>query len=164
MPRTIIKCSARRKRPYCWRWATMRAARAWPMPGRRSNSSGDAVLILTSGAPVVSWPRIGGWLDASAGWRGNLTQEAPKRDMSASGTNEASKRFTRALFLMQSEAQRGRPLCRVRVQNARSLKNSGTCNIQRRLFHRVFHRFLWKSVETVARRLATAGVAFQIVY
>jgi hypothetical protein len=30
-------------------------------------------------------------------------------------------------------------LCREDVQNARSLKLSGTCNVKKRFFHRVFH-------------------------
>ena len=49
MPRTMIRCSGRRNGPYFSRCSTMRAARAFPMPGSNSNSLADALLILILG-------------------------------------------------------------------------------------------------------------------
>ena len=46
MPRTISRCSGRRKRPYCPRWATILSARTMPTPGNLSSSAADAVLTL----------------------------------------------------------------------------------------------------------------------
>ncbi len=46
MPRTIIKCSGRRKGPYCSRCATIRSAMPWPIPGSFSSSNREALLMF----------------------------------------------------------------------------------------------------------------------
>jgi len=46
-PRTIIRCSARRKGPYCARCARIRSASTLPTPGSASRSRAEAVFMLS---------------------------------------------------------------------------------------------------------------------
>ena|SRR6266545_1781830 len=48
IPRTIIKCSARRNGPCSSRYATIRSAMILPSPGSVSSNCGVAVLMLIS--------------------------------------------------------------------------------------------------------------------
>ena len=50
IPRTIIRCSARRNGPYFSRCSTMRSARPLPIPGSVSSSFAEAALTLIFGA------------------------------------------------------------------------------------------------------------------
>lgn len=89
IPRTTIKCSARRNAPNCSRCAMMRAARLTPMPGSFSSSARAAVLILMRGAIWLDEKLFSGVkADKTAVCRFILTQdEADSTAQSASDNN-----------------------------------------------------------------------------
>jgi hypothetical protein len=128
----------------------MRAASAGPMPGSFSNSSREARLIETG---AESSARVGTWEAGTRARRGNLTQaEATAAD--AQHRMIQPRRFFKRFRATAGRCLPGRlrDVCRASVQNARSLKSSGTCNFENQVIHRLFHRTCGKVVESLSAK------------
>src|SRR5436305_5143940 len=129
----------------------MRAASAGPMPGSFSSSSRDERFMEISGAPSgVREARVT-CVASDEARRDNLTQE----ELAAAATQHSmiQPRVFRKRIRSTCESrssQRVCDSCRQSVQNARSLKFSGTCNAKKRDIHRVFHRNCGKVVGSIS--------------
>src|SRR3954471_12765741 len=128
----------------------MRAASAGPMPGSFSNSSREARLIETV---AESSARAGIWEAATCARRGNLTQ-AEEAAADAQHRMIQHRRFFKTFRATAGRRlpQSLREVCRRSVQNARSLKSSGTCNLKNQVIHRLFHRSCGKVVESLSAK------------
>jgi hypothetical protein len=122
----------------------MRAASAGPTPGNFSNSSREALLMETCAEPSTG---AGVCVATACARRGNLTQD---RQAAADAQHrmiqprDFFKEFRATVW--RRLPQRLREVCRRSVQNARSLKSSGTCNAENQVIHRLFHRSCGKVV------------------
>ncbi len=113
------------------------------MPGNASSSFDEAVLMFirdeAAGARTA-----GGWAESRMVWRSCRTHDAKSakiahvKMLSDFGGWKLPWKIGR---LNPNTSLRSRlEVCSESVQNARSPKNSGTCNSKTALFHRLFHR------------------------
>ena len=139
----------------------MREARAGPMPGSFSSSSRGARFMETSfDSSCAIESRVICALASSAG-RGSLTQA----EFTAAATQHRmiQPKVFRKRIRSTCESRSVRrvcDICRERVQNARSLKISGTCNVKKRDIHRVFHRSCGKVVNSLPWSHLPANCSF----
>src|SRR5437588_4047194 len=133
----------------------MRAASAGPMPGSFSSSSRDERFMEISGVPSgVSEARVT-CVTSGETRRDNLTQA--ELAAAAAQHRMIQPRVFRKRIRSTCESrspQRVFDSCRQSVQNARSLKFSGTCNAKKRDIHRVFHRNCGKVIGSISSKQA----------
>src|SRR2546423_10717543 len=136
----------------------MRAASAGPMPGSFSSSWRDEWFMEISGAPSGVREARGTCITSDEARRGSLTQEG----LAAAATQHRmiQPRVFRKRIRSTCESrssQRVCDSCRESVQNARSLKLSGTCNAKKRDIHRVFHSFCGKVGESFSPNIVAGA-------
>lgn len=162
MPRTIIKCSGRRKGPNCWRCATIRSAIPSPIPGNCSNSCDEAVLMFIAEA----WARpakSGLNLAAVLFGRGSVAQvEAEKtaarvtraiRDSSLLGGDFVSR--------MQVTVCKGFVTLPLRCAQCHNSNDSKSSYVLWRVVHRFFHSLRGKMFQSGCGE-EVSGSKFQV--
>lgn len=162
-PRTIIRCSARRKGPYCVRCARMRSARTLPTPGSASRSRAEAVLMLirfgAGRASIANGDRLPAPVDTV---RESFTQEQTHSE-SMRTIHELARR---KMFAMPFVWGRQRLVLVLLAGNSVSCMQTNVCEEFRsapllcafchksfssrtspdylEIVHRLFHRHMWK--------------------